>query len=110
MGSVQARTVEVVLRGQRFVFERPDVFSDHAVHAGDGTLVAPMPGTVVAVLVAEGDHVVAGQVLGMMEAMKMELALRAPFDGTVVHLGAVTGRQAALGDRLFEIEPHQEEA
>ena len=70
-----------------------------------------MPGTVLAVRVAEGDHVVAGQVLGMMEAMKMELALRAPFDGTVVHRRAPSpGDQVALGDRLFEVEPHQEEA
>ena len=64
---------------------------------GDGTLVAPMPGTVLAVDVAEGDTVEEGQRLGVLEAMKMELALKAPFDGTVAVVGAAAGDQVAAG-------------
>ena len=45
-----------------------------------------------------------GQVLGVVEAMKMELSLKAPFAGTVTTVGAVAGRQVALGDLLFEVE------
>ena len=90
---------------QRWVFERPDAFADHAVHAGDGSVLAPMPGTVLAVTVAEGEAVEEGAPLGMMEAMKMELTLRAPYAGTVTHVGAAAGDQVALGARLFEVEP-----
>ena len=102
----QEHFVEVVHRGQRHLFERPDVFGDHGPVAGDGTLLAPMPGTVLAVDVAIGDVVVEGQRLGVLEAMKMELALKAPFDGTVSAVGAATGDQVQLKQVLFEVEPH----
>ena len=60
----------------------------------------------IAVEVEPGDAVVAGQVLGMMEAMKMELALRAPFDGTVTRRRRRSrATRSALGDHLFEVAP-----
>jgi biotin carboxyl carrier protein len=62
-----------------------------------------MPGTVLSVDVALGDAVVAGQTLGVLEAMKMELALTAPFDGTVTSV-ATLGAQVPLGRVLFTVE------
>ena len=101
--NVDRHLAEVVLRGQRFVFEKPDVLAAHGPAAGEGTLLAPMPGTVLAVDVAEGATVEAGQRLGVLEAMKMELALKAPFAGTVAVVGAAIGDQVKLGEVLFEV-------
>ena len=102
--NVQPHVLEAVHHGQRFVFEPLDAFADRGADAGGGTLAAPMPGTVLAVDVAEGDTVEEGQRLGVLEAMKMELALTAPFAGTVATVGATTGDQVRLGHVLFEVE------
>src|SRR5437762_1572032 len=53
------------------------------VPSGSTTITAPMPATVVAIHVKPGDAVVQGQVVMLLEAMKMELPIRAPNDGTV---------------------------
>ena len=101
--NVQPHVAEVAFHGQRFVFERPDVFGDHAGDVSDGALTAPMPGTLLEVRVAEGDAVEEGATLGVLEAMKMELALKAPFAGTVTTVGAAAGQQVALGATLFVV-------
>jgi 3-methylcrotonyl-CoA carboxylase alpha subunit len=64
-----------------------------------------MPGKVTAVEVAAGDKVTKGQRLLTLEAMKMEHALTAPFDGTVVELSAKAGAQVGEGTMLVKVEP-----
>ena len=71
--------------------------------AADGAILSPMPGRIVAVEVADGDRVTKGQKLVVLEAMKMEHALIAPFDGVVEALTAVVGAQVAEGLALVRI-------
>ena len=63
-----------------------------------------MPGTVIAVDVTEGQQVRAGDRLGAVEAMKMELALVAPHDGVVAQVAARAGAQVKMGELLFHVE------
>ena len=107
---VRPHDVLVSHQGQTYTFERPDAFGPAGRHVvADGSVNAPMPGTVLAVSVGIGEQVVEGQTLGVMEAMKMELALKAPFDGKVAAADAVIGGQVELGAALFVVEPPEEQ-
>ncbi len=72
--------------------------------AGDGRLAAPMPGTVVQVLVKVGDVVTSGQPLIVVEAMKMEHTIKAPADGTVAEIHFKVGDPVAEGADLLAFE------
>lgn len=76
--------------------------------AGSGAILSPMPGKIIAVEVAAGDKVAAGQKLLTLEAMKMEHTLTAPFDGTVAELNAVAGAQVQVDALLARIEAEEE--
>ena len=73
--------------------------------APTGGLVAPMPGVVIDLRAAVGDRVEAGQVLVVLEAMKMEHHIAAPFDGTVTEVPIAAGEQLENGALLLVIEP-----
>ena len=72
--------------------------------AGGGGLSAPMPGAIVAVLVAPGDAVEAGQPLVIMEAMKMEHTITAPHAGVVSAVHYAPGDQVQDGAELLALD------
>ncbi len=71
---------------------------------GAGTVMAPMPGTVLSIKVKEGDEVEQGQVLLVLEAMKMENEITSPRGGTVKSINAAENDSVGSGDVLVVIE------
>ena len=72
--------------------------------ASTGAVTAPMPGTILKVLKASGDAVKAGDVVLILEAMKMENEISAPADGVIGSLSLTEGSTVAGGDLLFEVK------
>jgi len=89
--------------GDVLLTERPRFPDPAGETAVPGGLVAPMPGKVVAVSVGSGDVVEAGDLLMIVEAMKMEHRVLAPHSGTVGELRASVGDQVNAGDLLVVI-------
>lgn len=71
--------------------------------AGGNSITAPMPGTMLDIKVAEGDSVSNGEVLCILEAMKMENEIMAPCDGKVVQISVAKGASVNAGDVLIVI-------
>ena len=68
-----------------------------------GTVTSPMPGTVISINKSEGDIVKAGEVVLVLEAMKMENEIFAPKDGRIIKMSCDVGTVVAGGNVLFEI-------
>ena len=75
---------------------------------GSGSLVAPMPGTVVSVEVSVGDQVVTGQLLAVLEAMKMEHQITAPVAGRVSAVLVAVRQAVDAGAVMVVVEPVEE--
>ncbi len=111
------RPHEVLLHEDRVDVEAPSGhvalrrvprFIDPAEQVSAGSLLAPMPGTVIAVPVESGASVEAGQTLLVLEAMKMQHSISAPADG-VVEIAVGVGQQVAAGDVLAVVSSETEE-
>ncbi|MDZ4368487.1 MAG: acetyl/propionyl/methylcrotonyl-CoA carboxylase subunit alpha [Afipia sp.] len=105
-GLLDGHEVYVRTRNGRFEVHWVDPFgTEDEEQAGADRVVAPLPGTVVAILVEEGAEVEKGAAILTLEVMKMEQTLRAPFAGTVKQLKCKVGDIVQEGVELAEIEP-----
>jgi acetyl-CoA/propionyl-CoA carboxylase biotin carboxyl carrier protein len=99
--------------GETWLAAGPEAFAFSVVEpvvegnatAAQGTLEAPMPGTVLELRVAPGESVVEGQVLVVIESMKMEMSLTAPVETTVIDVLVAAGDGVKQGQSLVELEP-----
>jgi acetyl-CoA/propionyl-CoA carboxylase biotin carboxyl carrier protein len=85
----------------------PKAPAKHAAHGGEhvhSVIGAPMQGTVLRILVEAGQEVQAGDVLCILEAMKMENAIPAPRDGVVSEIAVAPGRVVQAGETLIVID------
>jgi acetyl-CoA/propionyl-CoA carboxylase biotin carboxyl carrier protein len=98
VGGASATIAEALHRGA----------GETAAAAGGGEVRSPMPGTVVSVLVAVGDTVTERQPVAVVEAMKMEHTLTAPFAGRVVDVRRAARATVALGEVVLVIENDEE--
>ena len=101
----------LALDGDSWAVHPHDPLDDLALGGAGGAaaaLNAPMPGTVTVVKAAVGDLVAKGQPLLILEAMKMEHVITAPYDGTVEQLRVTAGGTVAMDELLAVITPTEE--
>jgi len=85
--------------------EKPqnEVKKEEQVVSGGESITAPMPGTITNILVKENDSVKKGQVLAILEAMKMENEIVAPCDGAITSISVDKGQNVNPGDTLLKM-------
>jgi 3-methylcrotonyl-CoA carboxylase alpha subunit len=96
----------VFIDGRTYVVEPDDGHAGERAHVDDDPLAlsAPMPATVIAVKVAPGQNVAAGNLLVLLEAMKMEVPIKAPRAGRVKSIACREGELVQPGVPLVEFE------
>jgi len=93
-------------RNGRFDLHWVDPFGgDDEEQVGEDKIVAPLPGTVVALLAEEGARLEKGAPILTLEVMKMEQTLRAPFAGVLKKIKCKVGDIVQEGVELAEVEP-----
>ena len=102
---------EATVEGQTFIIEVPNAQAAPRARRGggakkkkSGTVSASIPGKVVTVEVKEGDVVKEGQVILILEAMKMQNELRSKVNGKIKGLYQIKGQQVSLDEKLIDIE------
>ena len=104
VAKVGSKTV-VSYKGYLYEIEKPSAIKRTGGPATTGEFTAPMPGLIVDVLVSQGDKVTKGQKLLILEAMKTQQPVNAPFDGTIAHLGVQKGQQVREGELMISVLP-----
>lgn len=97
--------IEIELMGEAESAQKPQKPAEAPKASGEGEQVAsPMPGTILDIKVKTGDTVKKGQVLVVLEAMKMENEIMAGTDGTVTSVAVSKGSSVQTGDMLLTIK------
>lgn len=110
-----ADTYEVLIKGDVYEIEMVEEKKKKLAQkmnkgaSGRQDLKSPMAGNVRKVLVEPGDHVTQGQVLLILEAMKMQNEIKSPIEGVVASVTAREGVAVAAGDPLCVVEPWEPE-
>lgn len=103
-GAPAPRAVETNYAPANTSFEKPAAKrNEPTVPGGASTVAAPMPGTILKISVKNGDIIKKGQVLLILEAMKMENEIVAPADGKVVSINVEIGASVSVGDILVTL-------
>ena len=105
---VGASTVDVDGPDGSATFEVVPEFVDPADIVAEGSLLAPMPAAVTSVAVEAGQHVSKGDIVLVLEAMKMQHTITAPTDGVVSELDVSPGQQVEAGAVLAVIEGEEQ--
>lgn len=92
------------VNGHNITIATPSLQRKKSAIADSGDIMAPMNGTIMQLLVKNGDKVKKGQKLVVMEAMKLQISLDAPFDGRISALDAKAGQQVGQGQVLVKVE------
>ena len=103
--STSSGELHLWLDGDLHIFRRTEGRRRGGTAGADvsGDILAPMPGAVLNVLVAQGEKVERNQTVVVMESMKMELLITAPRDGVVRRVSVHPGQQVERGMRLMEL-------
>lgn len=110
MAAMKDGSLWVHLAGETFVVEQPQRGrrgsrgKSSGAHGNPGEIAAPMPGKIIKILAQKGDLISVGQVVLVMEAMKMEYTLKAQSAGALVDIRCSAGDQVTLGQVLAKIE------
>lgn len=102
---LSARRFAVTTGGDSRLVEIPDFDAEAEALAGGDSVLAPMPGKILSLAVKAGDKVSKGDVVAVMEAMKMEHSLGAPRDGVIEEIGVAVGEQVAEGIAIAQLAP-----
>lgn len=98
------RQLTICRNGRSIPLQIHDPAADAGEDGGEGRITAPMPGKIITVLVTQGDEVAKDQPLLIMEAMKMEMTIRAGTDGVVDELPVAENDQVSDGTLLISIK------
>jgi len=95
----------VFINGSQFQFTKPSSIRRKSSNGiTDGSVSSPMPGNLIKLNVVKGDEVNENDILAVVEAMKMENPLRAPFSGKVVAINYEVGDLVDSGKTIIQIE------